>query len=349
MKTLAGRASGIELCRILAMLMIVAGHFIGQSGLGTRHSDSMWLMFFGSGARWAVNLFLVVGCWFMLDSKFKAERVARLYLTVLFYTVPLTVLAAAWWSPTTKDVFRGFFPFLGRPLWFASAYISLLLVAPWLKLTFRLSRWALGALVAVLTVVVPGICTLPDPQMCYVVDVCYFFYVFILVGFLKPLLLSSGKYRFVALAVGVAIYSALVALSQCKMQIVSSWSGQCLADFKTIPNLLSSLLVFCFFLHLDIGSIKWINIVASAAFAVYVIHQTPAFYGFLWTEVFMAKKWLMSDLYPLYTSGVVVVVYVSGLLLEIPRRMVVDKWLLSRATSRELLRRLDDIYAKTTV
>ena len=131
------RTSGVELCRVLAMLMIVAGHFIGQSGIASIHGDSMWLRLCGCGARWAVNVFLVIGCWFMVDYRFRVERIARLYLTVLFYAVPLTILGLVLGNPTTKDVLRGFVPFCGRPLWFFSAYISLALVAPWLKSAFK--------------------------------------------------------------------------------------------------------------------------------------------------------------------------------------------------------------------
>ena len=330
------RASGIELCRVLAMLMIVTGHFVGQGGLTAVHGNSMWLRFCGSGGRLAVNLFLVVGCWFMVDYRFKAERIARLYLTVWFYAVPLTILAIALGHPTDKDVFRGFLPFLGRPLWFFSAYTSLALVAPWLKATFKLTRKSLGALVALLTVIIPGVCTLPDPQMCYVVDVCYFFYVFVLVGFLKPLFSSSGKYKYVALAAGIAIYALFVVLRQKGPPFVQEWAVQCLADFKTIPNLTAALLLFYFFLHLNIGSVKWINVVASSAFAVYVIHSTPAFCGFLWHGVFQTGRWGASDFYPLYTAGVVIAVYLSGILLEIPRRLIVDRWFLSRAVIRKL-------------
>lgn len=340
------RASGIELCRVLAMLMIVTGHFVGQGGLASAHADSTCLQLFGSGARWAVNLFLVIGCWFMVDYKFKAERIARLYLTVLFYAVPLTILAVVLGNPTTKDVLRGLTPFFGRPLWFVSAYISLALVAPWLKSAFRLTRRSLGILVAMLTVIMPGICTLPDPQMCYVVDVCYFLFVFVLLGFLKPLLASSGKYRHVALVAGIVLYSMLVVLRQNGVPFVQMWATQCLSDFKTIPNLASALLVFYFFLHLNIGSIRWINIVASSAFAVYVIHATPAFYDFLWNNVFQTRKWLASSFYPLYTAGVVLAVYLAGLLLEIPRRLIVDNWLLSLTATRKLLKIADDVYAK---
>lgn len=327
------------------MLMIVAGHFIGQSGLRAIHGNSMCLLLCGSGARWAVNLFLIVACWFMVDYTFKAERIARLYLTVLFYSVPLTILAIVWGNPLEKDVLRGFAPFWGRPLWFFSAYFSLALMAPWLKSVFRLTRRSFGGLVALLTVIIPGICTLPDPQMCYTVDVCYFLYMFILVGILKPLLSSSGRYKYFAFIAGISLYVLLVVLQQKGGPLTREWATQCLADFKTLPNLVSALLVFQFFLHLNIGSIRWINWIASSAFAVYVIHSTPAFYPLLWSKVFQVGRWLYSESYPLYTAGVVAAVYLSGILLEFPRHLLVERWLLSCATIQRLLKKVDYIYA----
>ena len=328
------------------MLTIVAGHFIGQSGLRAIHGNSMCLLLCGSGARWAVNLFLIVACWFMVDYTFRAERIARLYLTVLFYSVPLTVLALVWGNPTTKDVLRGFAPFWGRPLWFFSAYLSLALVSPWLKTAFRLPRKSLGLLVALLMVIIPGICTLPDPQMCYTVDVCYFFYVFILVGFLKPMFSSSGRYKYVALIAGIALYALLVVLRQKGGPLTQEWATQCLADFKTVPNLASALLVFHFFLQLRLGSVGWINWIASSAFAVYVIHSTPAFYPFLWSNVFQVGRWMYSESYPLYTAGVIAAVYLSGIVLEFPRRLLVERCLLPRAAIQKLLKRADGVYAK---
>ena len=53
------RNSNIELLRILAMFMIVSGHFIGQSGIAkcNQSLDEFGLIFFGSGMRIAVNVF----------------------------------------------------------------------------------------------------------------------------------------------------------------------------------------------------------------------------------------------------------------------------------------------------
>ena len=61
------RQSSIEFLRILAMLTIVAGHFLCQSGVAASYGGFA-VSLFGSGARWACNLFLLVGCWFMVDA-----------------------------------------------------------------------------------------------------------------------------------------------------------------------------------------------------------------------------------------------------------------------------------------
>ena len=88
------RQSNWELLRIVAMLMIVAGHFFQQSGFirSASAADYWFSIFAGSGSRIAVNMFLMLGCWFMVDTKFKAHRIIKLYLNVWCFTVPLTIL-----------------------------------------------------------------------------------------------------------------------------------------------------------------------------------------------------------------------------------------------------------------
>ena len=67
------------------MLAIVSGHLLTQSSLdnvtGTNHVLALLL---GSGVRIGVNVFLILGVWFMVDAKFRAERIVRLYLEVFF-------------------------------------------------------------------------------------------------------------------------------------------------------------------------------------------------------------------------------------------------------------------------
>ncbi len=309
------------------MLMIVAGHFLCQSGLASVH-PSFGMSLVSSGARWACNLFLIVGCWFLVDAEFDWRRVGRLYLTLVTYTIPLTVVAMVCGGhPVMKDVLRGFLPFTGRALWFASAYISLMLLTPWLRCAFKLPMKSLGLLVGLLTVLLSGVCTLPDEQMCYTIDCCWFVYVYWTVGWMKRVL--SDKRIVVywerpwlgwsCLTTGLAIYAGLVFLRGHVTGFVADWSDQCLRDFKTLPNFVSAILVFAFFIRCDIGSVSWINQLAKPAFAVYVIHQTPAFFPFLWSRICRVETWQSSPWWWALAIGVVIAVYCAGWLLELLR------------------------------
>ena len=63
----------------------------------------------------------------MLDSKFSSSKIMKMYLQMIFYVWPLTIIAFVFFSTevSLKNVVRGIFPFWGRALWFVSAYITL--------------------------------------------------------------------------------------------------------------------------------------------------------------------------------------------------------------------------------
>ena len=76
------------------MLAIVSGHFVGQSGIldNANGINEFILYIIGFGQRIAVNIFLIIGTWFMVDRDFKAKRVVKLYSQVFIYTVTITTI-----------------------------------------------------------------------------------------------------------------------------------------------------------------------------------------------------------------------------------------------------------------
>lgn len=87
------RQSNIELCRILAMLMIVAGHLAQQSGIMQREGiNYKWAVILGSGSGIADNIFVMIGAYFLVDLSFKSQRIIKLYAEVWTYCVPITIL-----------------------------------------------------------------------------------------------------------------------------------------------------------------------------------------------------------------------------------------------------------------
>lgn len=83
------RRSGLELLRIIAMFLIVFGHFCGQSDvmrfIEPHSATAVIVAILGNASRVSVNLFLIVAVWFMVGSDFKAERLIKTWITVFLW------------------------------------------------------------------------------------------------------------------------------------------------------------------------------------------------------------------------------------------------------------------------
>ena len=131
------RKTNIELLRILAMFLIVMGHFVSQTHCINELSGmtQYFAVIFSSAARISVGLFLMIGCWFMVDSTFKAKRVINLYLQMIFYTLSIFIFLKLIHFPISIWMsLKAIFPFILFATWFVSAYIWLLLFSPFLKM-----------------------------------------------------------------------------------------------------------------------------------------------------------------------------------------------------------------------
>ena len=308
------RKSNLELLRILAMLAIVSGHLLSQSNLadvtGTNHVLALLL---GSGVRIGVNIFLILGVWFMVDAKFKAERIVRLYLEVVFYSVPITIcMILMGEAGGLRNILQGLFPFFGRSVWFASAYISLIAISPFLNhfftLTPRKQRMFLVVLILLFCIVPTIPCSTP---LDYLADFTWFCVVYLVVGIIKKenmLERLCGAKRFLLASGAVYLAHVGMRLFPTTQPVADYW----IVNIKSLPNFLCAFLVFFGFLRLDFGVIKWINLAARSVFAVYIVHQTPAFIHYQWNVLCRADS--LVDVSPAVFAGGVVGVALAILL-----------------------------------
>jgi len=339
-----GRESGIELLRILAMLLIVISH------IPRFYEASLSLGLLANAGRVAVNLFLLVGVWFMVDWEFRASRPLRLYLSVLCYAVPLT--AVGWLTGHgvgIGETMRCFLPLMGRPLWFVSAYLTLLLLTPFLEKVRSLSVTAHGRLVFLTAVFTCGVCTLPDPQLSYFGDTVWFVFAYLFMSWFKrsPFLSVALSWRRILSVAGLLGYGALVFLA-ARPGVVSSFAGQCLFDFKTLPNFLVAFCLFLFFVGLRIGSVSWINALARPALAAYIVHQMPSFMPCLWGAVFPIARsgtQCVGGMLVLTAVGV----YALAAILEAARARFVEPLLVGSRGFAWLCAKIDGFYAPILV
>lgn len=342
------RKSNLELLRILAMLAIVSGHLLSQSSLaGVEGTNHILAMLLGSGVRIGVNVFLLLGVWFMVDARFKAERIVRLYLEVVFYSVPITCcMLLAGHAGGARNVIQGLLPFFGRSVWFASAYISLIALSPFLNKVFLLpkrSQQVLLGLLVILFCIVPTIpCSTP---LDYLADFTWFCVVYLLVGMWKKSNMGMrfrGTWRF--LLAGMVSYLALVA-ARCvpQTQVVADYW---IVNIKSLPNFICAVFVFVGFMRLDIGSSRCVNAAARSVFAVYIIHQVPAFIQLQWNTIFRADQLL--DVSPLVfacgTIGIALAVFIGASVIDSFRRRFLEPFYMSFAPVKWLVSRIAKFY-----
>ncbi len=335
-----GRQSNFELMRIISMLMIILGHCWAQSGfsdhmMGINHYLGGLLC---SGARIAVNMFLLLGAWFMVDTKFKPRRITALYFHTWVITAPLTIiLLLCGFHPSFKEIARSFMPFLGKGLWYVSAYLALIMLTPWLSKALLLPRKSHRNLTIVLFSLISVWVTLYsfDRMEDQWADcLVWFSFCYIFIGYYKRYCFQTFTLnKYMVLFVGFCTYACIALVNQYYLPHSNYWLHNVfyafVSDYKTVPNFFIAMCFFYFFQHLNLGVNRVINYIATGAFTAYIVHQTPTFIPVLWYDIYRCQYFWHSKYQLFYMLFVVFSVYGVSLLIEEVRRRYIERYILN--------------------
>lgn len=135
------RQANYELLRIIAMLMVVTLHYLSHTGMlltagGEGGSSRVFGMLAESFCIVAVNVYVLISGYFLVEAGFRARRILALVCQVLFYSVmiPLIMmgagLAARGGEGGIYKLQQYLFPLQSEHYWFAASYIYLYLFTP---------------------------------------------------------------------------------------------------------------------------------------------------------------------------------------------------------------------------
>ena len=297
------RSSNLELLRILCMLLIIGDHLTGQSGIAdyTTLPSSFAIFLIGCGSRIGCSVFVLIGGWFLCEQPYKTRRPLSLWLSLWLYTVPVTLLCKLAGLDVSWGALRwAAFPASTRQLWFISDYLLLLLCVPLLSRLLRgLSRPAHRGLLAVLAVPLIVYPTLFGENGAVSDTAWMFLYEYLLIAYLRRWpdnrLAHLLQHRAAALGLGLGL-PLLNTILRAVLETRGLTDGkafQYMAYYRTalgaLPNLLAALALFYLFKGLDLGCVRWVNALAGTTLGVYILHQVPAFRGFLWNGLLQAE------------------------------------------------------------
>lgn len=124
---------------------------------------------------------------------------------------------------------------------------------------------------------------------------------------------------------------------------------QYIAYYRTalgaLPNLLAALALFYLFKGLSLGSVRWINALSGTTLGVYILHQIPAFRGFLWNGILQAQAHHGSVGYTLFA---VAAVFLGCAAVDAARTALVMRPLEKTKLFRILCEKGDALAAKIT-
>lgn len=127
------------------------------------------------------------------------------------------------------------------------------------------------------------------------------------------------------------VFSIMTYLSSCifsvlgtKINIFASHATYFYGQEK-ITTLLISLSLFMAFATLKMSYRKWINVIASTTFGVYLIHDNGVVRPFLWLDVFKNANYQNNNMIIIYSIIVVCVVFVLCSLIDLIRQKTFEK------------------------
>lgn len=331
------RDSNIELLRIISMLLILAHHFSVHGGFNILKTsftiNRLWIQFLQFGGKIGVNIFVIISGYFLITSKgIKISKILKLWLQLFFYSVSIYTLFVLTGVEVVsiKGIIKNVLPVIFTKWWFASTYFVLYLLSPYInKLLNSFSKREYHRFLALLTFfwcIIPTFTTNSFQSN----PLIWFIYLYSLAGYMRLYGLlntvKTGTCLLASFVVSLLTYLSAVVFDLLGLKISAfSEHATYFFEMQKLPILIISVLLFLGFSKLNIGSIKLINIVSSATFGVYLIHDNAYVREFLWQTLFKNASYAYSDMLIPYSMLVIIIVYLTCTVIELIRIYFIEK------------------------
>lgn len=313
------RDSNLELLRIITMVLIVAHHYVVNSGLNVADGPiwqdpmthrSIFLLLYGAWGKIGINCFVLITGYFMCKSHITAKKFVKLLFEVEFYNILIyaAFCMTGYWNFSLRECMETVLPVVRIDRDFTSAYLIFYLCIPFLNILIdHMTEQQHLELLALLLFLYSFLGSLP---VFYVTMnyVSWFAVLYLLAAYIRcyPRAIFQNT-RFWGWA------SLLSLVLSCASVVVCTWlearfglgtavgmdlSYYFVSDSNAILALLTGLSVFLFFKNWRLPYSKTVNTIAASTFGVLCIHSgTEAMRSFLWRHLFncvdaYAEPWM---------------------------------------------------------
>lgn len=338
------RLANIELLRIISMLFVVLLHYLGKGGTllewgnenFTGNTYLAWNL--EAFALVAVNVYVLIGGYFLVESRFKLTRIIKLWLQIFFYSAGIWIILLL--LGMVPDMYQGAYwtsmfllPITSNHYWFAGTYIFMCLLAPFMGVAVRkMSKKQLQTCIIVMLVLFSRVWRIILPMSTPIDDrgygILWFTTLFMIAGYIRLYVPTTGKWIKPLLVYIVS--SAVLFFSLPIIGTVTQTIGKMekyynvFYEYNAPFTIIGAVALFLAFLNMNIRSekcAKIINLFASGTFGVYLLHEHILLRD-LWSRVWRVGDYYQTPQFVFHCITVVILVYLIGTLTDWLRQLL---------------------------
>ncbi len=337
------RSSNLELFRIITMLLIVAHHYVVNSGVystdGPIFSDplagnSVFLLIFGAFGKTGINCFMLITGYFMCKSAITAKKFCKLLFEVEFYKIViwLVFLLTGYEAFSFTGLLEVLLPVRTLSTGFTSCYLVFFLFIPFLNILIRNmneKQHIKLLLLCAFMYIVMGTIPIFSITMNYVSWFAVLYFIGSYIRLYEKKLFSNMRFWGISTVI-LLIASALSVIAMTYVGVLIGQPGRgshfFLADSNKVLAVLLAVSSFLFFKNLNLKANRFINATAASAFGVLMIHaNSDAMRKWLWKDLLDVVGTYDSDWMVLHAVGSVLAIYIICTAIDYLRIRFIEK------------------------
>lgn len=335
------RNSNLELYRIIVMLLIVAHHYVVNSGLMSvmkeepLHIQSIFLYLFGMWGKTGINCFVMITGYFMCKSHISLRKFMKLLFEIYFYNLIITgtFLLTGYCSPSFSTVFYALVPIQSFGVNFVACFVVFYLLIPFLNLLIQTMNSKLHLRLILLCLLVYSVIgTIPNS---------WFVVLYFIASYIRlyrfPIKISNRNWGWLTLlsiliSMASVVFMAWLSTVFVNKNIPVFWF---VADSNHIMALVTALCSFMFFKDLNIRYSKVINLIGASTFGVLLIHaNSDIMRQWLWQDILNNVGQYGTNTMVLHAILSVIAIFVICILVDMLRMRFVEKPLFNKCVNK---------------
>lgn len=325
-----GRNSNLELFRIITMLVIVAHHYVVNSGLLDMINESaslgvndIFLLLFGWGGKTGINCFVLITGYFMCTKHITKKKFVKLLGEQYFYTILILLIfiVTGYITFGVKDLLKTVLAFFNVSTNFTSCFLLFYLFIPFLNklinaLTEKEHLWLMALCLFIYTF-------LPSFVKATVIFnyITWFGIIYIMASYIRlyprKIYENTKLWGFLTVVSIMASWGSVIGFAWIAKVFGRGRAYFWVADSNKVMAVVTAVCAFLFFKNLKIRSSRLINTVASSTFGVLLIHaNSDTMRRWLWLDTLNNVGYYNSPMLVLHAVISVAAVYIACTLID---------------------------------